>query len=198
MKIKNMKSRSSRIREIDNNQASISAMRTTLSSSSTTPDSRRCYYYDCEEGPDLRVMTEDQRPIDSAIFTKISNDQCKIEYKFNSKINDSFKIFGPFPSSSKISESDINNYIELRKRGEYDTDDSICRCNNSFSLRNKLLSGEIYEGFMGDYYIFYYNGSVIGTQSQIVLPASFIVFNQQGLYFYLNVDQNSNVTFTPT
>jgi hypothetical protein len=60
-----------------------------------------------------------------------------------------------------------------------------------------LLSGEIDEGFMNENKLTSTNGSVIGQVGQIVLPVSFIVFNQQGLYYYLNVDQNSNVTFSP-
>jgi hypothetical protein len=138
-------------------------------------------------------MTADQRPIDSATFTKINDSQYKIDYTFNSKIDDSFKISAPFPPSII---SDINNY-ELRKKSYSPVYPSKCTCTDSFSLRNMLLSGEIDEGFMNEDKLTSTNGSVIGQVGQIVLPVSFIVFNQQGLYYYLNVDQNSNVTFSP-
>lgn len=191
MKTKNIKLRSFRMREVGDDQEDMSTI-TTLSSVS---NSNTCHYYNCEKGPDLKVMTLDQFPIDSATFTKISNNQYKIDYTFNSKINDGFRISVPFSSSSKVSESDINKYIELRKKSYSPVFPQICRCTDSFFLRNMLLSGEIDEGFINENKL---TGAVIGQRDQIVLPVSFIVFNQQGLYFYLNVDQNSNVTFSPT
>ena len=189
MKTKNMKLRSSRMREINNDRASISSIQIKILSAPL------CYYSNCEKGPDLKAMTLDQFPIDSATFTKLNDYQYKIYYNFNSNLNDSFTISGPFPPSI-ISE--INNY-ELRKRNWSSM--NTCICSSFFQLRNKR-PGEINEGFMTGWLETLLNeansGGVIGIPSQIILPASFIVFSQQGLYYYLNVDQNGNVTFSST
>ena len=156
-----------------------------------------CDYSICEKGPDLKVMTESQLPIDifdSPTFTKINNFQYTMKYTFNTNISDSFNISGPFSPSSI---SNINNY-ELRQRASINIYLRRCECNKyRFLLRNKNLSED--NGFMLlDTVLNTSSGALINTQSQINLPTSFIIYNQEGLYFYLNVDHNSNVTFSPT
>lgn len=186
MKTKNMKTRSYLMKETFSDQYSLAVLLTTLSSSS---DSNQCSYYNCEKGPDLKVMTVDQFPIDSATFTKINNYQYKIEYIFNSKLNDGF-IISTDPFSSYIINYELRqrNYLIARKK---------CQCNNLFSLRYKYNVTS--QGFISEHLLNNANvGGSITILSEIILPVSFIVFNQQGLYYYLNVDDKSNVTFSPT
>lgn len=180
MKTKNMKLRSSRIKEILTDQPE---------SKTSVLNSLKCDYSNCEKGPDLKVMTPDEFPIDSATFTKINNFLYKIQYIFNSKINNQFKIFGPFLPSII---SNINNY-ELR---QYPISTAPCKCNSLYSLRNKNLENN--GGFKLGLEKLIYNssGGEFVTQSEINLPMSFIVFNQQGYYRYLNVDKDSIVSFS--
>jgi hypothetical protein len=187
-KTKNMKTRSSQMKQVK----SIEGLEGSSISQLSKPVS--CHYNECPKGPDFKVMTGDQFPIDSATFTKIDNFKYKIEYNFNSNLNDSFKITGPFSPSSI---SNINNY-ELRKAVVYNPRFNRCECNYDFSLRNKNLSEN--NGFItsSEYALMTSNNGVISTISQINLPTSFIVYNQQGLYHYLNVDQNGNATPSST
>ena len=37
------------------------------------------------------------------------------------------------------------------------------------------------------------NGAKISVSDKIVLPVTFIVYNQEGFYYYLQVDKDSNV-----
>ena len=195
MKTKNMKLRSSRMREINSNSLP-------SDTNKIQPAPPKCSYVSCNKGPNLTVMTLSQFPIDSATFT-ITDDyqyQYQIKYKFNNNINDdSFTIIGPFQPSII---SNINNY-ELRQQNYENNmmnEMNKCKCSSSFHLRN-ISEKKDEEGFMLGLETLLNNannGGLIGIQSQIILPVSFIVFNQQGLYYYLNVDKNSNVTFSST
>ena len=190
-KTKNMKTRSSQMKQVKSTQDS-SGKAQVQTINKIKPPKPQCDYSICKKGPELQLMTEYQLPIDifdsPPTFTKFGDFQYIMTYTLNT--NDSFDISGPFSPSSI---SDINNY-ELRQ-----PIDKLCKCNtNSFLLRNKNLSED--SGFMLSNTTALNNssGALINTRSQINLPTSFIIYNQEGLYIYLNVDQNSNITFSST
>lgn len=91
---------------------------------------------------------------------------------------------------------DIDKY-ELRKRNLNDDDE--CVCDSFFRLRDVITQGFLSLTLLNNANN---GGSTGGFFSD--LPARFVVFNQQGLYYYLNVYNNvsvggkTNVTFSTT
>jgi hypothetical protein len=183
MKIKNIKLRSSRIKALGDDSKSSDIKKIGI----ICPD-------DCYEKLVPKKMNPEEFPINSATFIKISKNQYKIEFKLKPNVNtDSFTIVGPFSSFPNVSFERSFEYSKQNK-----VVGGTCTCENLYSLRNI---------FRGTYYIpvkVTVTEEVTVTLTEFVtekvtvetLPVYFIVFNQEGYYYYLNVDKDNNVIFS--
>lgn len=181
MKIKNMKLRSSLMRETSSN---------TESAVVAIVDS---VYGVCDDSviSKLSLMNIEEFPIKSAEFLKINEYQYQMNYEFNNNLSKTvFTIVGPFSQSIKFN---INDY-ELRKVFTNGT------CFPLLTLRNKnspdntgFEYGQILNSQMNGSLNSQMNGSPAVGSNKIDLPVTFIVYNQEGFYYYLKVDKDSKV-----